>query len=266
MLTLLFNINASTAESTLSIMRSRLFREAGRVFDYGRSYVNWTTDQQADINEAVESAVRMVLFPDGGHAWSWLRPTTTLVLTAGTDTYTLPGNFGGFVGDTFAHEAYPPFLVSVVPEARVRRMQPLGLTGYPEYAGIRPLAGTGSASVQRWEVVFYPAPDAAYTLSYSYRILASAVTGVLDELPGGVALAELYLQAVRAACETIRLDQAGPETAKFLVMLALAIQADQKAHDPEFYGYNGDGSVRVSTRPRLLSGGVPTIILEGVPI
>jgi hypothetical protein len=78
------------AESSLSVTRDDLRQEAGHSLGYARS--GWDTEQTADIDAMVKTALRWFYYPPPlpgmkPHQWRFLRPTSTISVfgnTAGT--------------------------------------------------------------------------------------------------------------------------------------------------------------------------------------
>lgn len=267
LLTLLW-VSPVEAQSTLSEDFARLQSEAGRRLSYGRDASEWTDDQTADVGDVLRTAQRWIIFNDAAHTWSWLRPIKTLDLVDGTEDYTLDGDFGGLVSETIAVDS-EPFVANarVVPEYQIRRSRANSdITGPPLSVAVRPKNSTGQSSPQRWELMVWPMPDRAYTLSFQYRVLPAALTVEKSFLLGGAPMAELYVQAVRAACERFETDRPGDEYAVFLGMLKPAIEADGRAYDPDVYGYNADRPTMLGRRLRASDFSDPILLMNGVPI
>lgn len=108
-----------------------------------------------------------------------------------------------------------------------RRRQFYDTTLQPWWAAIVPKAFV-TATGQRWEIRFYPIPDAVYTLSYQYRVNPSslATTGFP---PGGQPHAETFRAAVQAETEMAIKDiHDGPHRARFRDRLAASIAQDSR--------------------------------------
>jgi hypothetical protein len=226
------------SESSLSIGFPELQIEVGYLLGYGRTPANWSVAQEALIDSIVQSGVRRVYFPpavsdgkrivEAGYEWSWLRPTTTLVIESGTADYDLPDDFSRLVGNFHYAEAeyknpITQFSVGDILASRART----STTGIPYKCAVRFKECDGTTG-SRQEVLFYPEPDGDYTLSYEYE----AYTGALsDDAPyplGGMKMGELFIESCLAVAEA-RMDQeAGIHTATFQTLLIDAIMRDKK--------------------------------------
>lgn len=123
------------AESTLSSEFTELRENIARFFGFGRLRANWTPDQARDINSVLRRGIRQFLIPPPinpnsvdpidrvGHTWSFLRPTTTILVwpaiatntgetvTGGTHSTTLNETTLTYAG---TGASPPPFHVSMV--------------------------------------------------------------------------------------------------------------------------------------------------------
>lgn len=147
-------------------------------------------------------------------------------------TYDLPDDFGSLDGPfTYApgvsQEHHP---IELVNEAEIRRMRQQGSavtpSDRPRYAAYRPKPFSGSVG-QRWEVIFYPNPNAQYTLQYRYE----AIPGVLSETNpypmGGPKHAETIIESCLAQAEQRMNDVQGVHSALFMQHLAASIDLDR---------------------------------------
>ena len=237
------------AESTLSIGFVDLKQEVGFFLGYGRTEASWSTSQAAEVDAVVQSGVRRVYYPlvtgdaniDNviiGYEWSFLRPTTTLVTAADDSDYDLPDNYGAPYGDFhYAANLYTPPVTMVSLGAILDSRSHNDTTGKPAFYAVRYKACDGSAG-QRVEVLFYPKPDAVYTLSYEYDAYSGKLT---DEKPyplGGMKLAELYIESCLAVAEQRLNDEAGLHTQAYQLLLLDAIVRDKKKEQKN-YGHMG---------------------------
>lgn len=156
--------------------------------------------------------------------------------------YDLPDNFGAMESPlTYAmNEAQWP--LQEVSEAQIRIKRQSGANnGRPQYFAVRPKTTDGTVG-QRFEIMFWPTPDAVYNFSYRYMILASTLSSGFPYPYGGAALAECVMASCLAAAEAMELDiPQGPNYAKFMGLLAAGVNHDLRM-GPKFLGYNGDGS------------------------
>ncbi len=243
------------SESTLSLKKSDLMARVGAYLGWGRGAdfgdEAWTDEEQFYLTDFVGSACRRVYQAAVGgktYDWSWLRPTSTLTLSQGSNVILLPDDFGGMEGvltlvPTTGVYLYPIKLsndqqvldrLSAVPTA----------TGRPLMAAVRPRKGTGQDIGQRYELIFFPTADQDYQFRVSYYVLPDALTDDHPYALGGAGLAEVYLEGALAIAEQ-RLDNK-PEDAPdavhqkaFVKLLAAAIDQDRR-NKPQTLGRNRD--------------------------
>lgn len=160
-------------------------------------------------------------------------------------TYDLESTFGGaFDGPlTFAAGStiiYRP--IPVVSHKQVRdERQSFLTTGTPTMAAVHPktfVATTG----QRWQITFYPTPDAVYQLSARSKVSPSMLDATNKYPLGGSEIAELILTSCLAIAEQRYRDEQGVHRQEFPLLLAAAIANDADAFSPNTLGYNADRS------------------------
>lgn len=157
------------------------------------------------------------------------------------EDYDLPNNFGGIMGSVSfsANQAYHE--IPIIGENRIREMRQVYTTSYiPQWAAVRAMSATGTTG-QRWEMLFFPAPDAAYTLSYRYSVLQDALSVTYPYPLGGMYHAETILQSCLAVAEQKLYDERGIEYQKWMELLMASVQMDA-GKTQEYFGYNGDTS------------------------
>jgi hypothetical protein len=226
------------SESTLSVGVVELRQEVGRFLGYGSVAINWSVSQLAEITRYVNSGVRRVYYPpavqvggqvvEAGYEWSWLRPVKTLSIVAADGDYDLPDDFGRLIGViNFAAASYldPISIISVSKLLSMRAES--DLSGTPKVAAIRYKTSTGSTG-QRQEVLFYPEPDAALTLSYEYEAYSGALSDYYPYPLGGMQLAELYIESCLAVAESRVNEEIGNHSSQFNSLIVDAIARDRK--------------------------------------
>lgn len=125
--------------------------------------------------------------------------------------------------------ALDKFLIPIIPEVQMRAMFAANpITGPPKFVAIRPKLLEPGVEGQRFEVLFYPVPDQAYTLEYRYnRIWVKLST--TNKYPAGAAYhGELILQSCLRMVEQRIHNKRGPHHELFLEMLAASQQIDAK--------------------------------------
>lgn len=233
------------AESSLSIGLSELQGEVGGYLGCGRDSTSWSTDQASLIDSIIQSGIRRVYYPpalDGkerGHEWSFLRPTTTLTLVAGTDDYDLPDDLGRLVGDLhYAPDKYRSSVKEVAVGDLLDMRSSGSAAGTPRYAATRYKSVDGAAG-QRQEILLYPSPDKAYALSYEYEAYNGKLTPAAPYPLGGMQYAELYTASCLAVAERRVNDEVGAHNDDYLRLLADVISRDRK-HGAKNFGQMGD--------------------------
>jgi hypothetical protein len=257
------------AESSLSIDYSELTQEVAYFLGYGRT-TSLDTDQKADVDSCIKSGLSQFYNPpkispqQPRHKWSFLYPVATLDTVSGTAEYTMPDDFAG-IGQPFTFEpnktCNPVTLTSI---NQIHKHQQLSeAKGTPALAAVVPVKGTGSSG-QRWKVIFYPTPDKAYTLTYTYYVLLDMLTDLSPYPYGGAQHRETILESCLSIAES-RIDDGvtGKEHYnRFISCLSASIAQDREVNSPEWLGYAADGSVdlnkdrRLHTRPIIRYNGV----------
>lgn len=167
--------------------------------------------------------------------------------------YDLPDDFGQLVGCLTYEPNIHRAAILQVGEGMIRELRQgsSGRSGYPARCATRPKAVTASLTAgQRWEILFDPAPDAAYVLTYRYTVLASKLTSTNAYAYGGAAHAEAILASCLAVAED-RYDDIknGPKYQEFVERLAASIAFDTRSR-PQHLGYNADHSDGEEYLPR----------------
>lgn len=237
------------AESSLSLGYAEFLAEIGYAAGFGRDSVKWSAEQASLVARILDDGIRQFYFPPAlpgetvPHRWTWLMPTFTIQTTANDYDQDLPDDFAGLEGDlTFAPgEGWRP--VRVVGEARIRELRETdgaAVSGRPQYAAVRPKTADG-ATGQRWEIVFWPTPDATYNLTGRKHALYSKLSAANPYPLGGAAHAQAALKSCLAAYE-IKVEKIkGPCWGDFLDALRSSVFQD-RAQQPTILGYNRDAS------------------------
>lgn len=200
---------------------------------YGTDSTLWTSDQRSelddDVNETYGWCLRPPTIPGEGltHKWSWTEQTTTLVTVADDFDYTLPLSFGSMVGEYL----YWGVGVSYAPVYRTNdsaiehKRQSSTTTGRPQCFAIRWKAQNRGVQ-QRQEIIFWPTPDAVYTLTYKYHILAGRL-GKRNPFPlGGPRMGQLMREGCKAIGENKKNGRKGDQWDTFMTMLRSEIDLD----------------------------------------
>jgi len=234
------------AEPGLSLAKTDLDALIGFSLGYGRTSGNWGTSEQADIDDARDMG--LARFYDE-HDWFFMSPTTTLDTTADDYDQDLPDGFGWLV-ETFYYAAdigYSPLVVTSPGEIR-RRIAASSSSGVMTHCAINPKSTTGSSG-QRWEVLFYPPPDDAYTLTYRYRMNRDALSTSYPYPAGGTCYRNAILYACLAAGDSLIKNQVGQNEEMYQVFLSQCRRMNAR-QSPINLGYNGDPGFEDDVLPR----------------
>jgi hypothetical protein len=165
---------------------------------------------------------------------------------ASNGDYRLPDDFGGLEGKlTYEpNEGYYP--ITVTSEMAIRnlrqRVYSTGNTsGRPYSAAVRPLITDGTDG-QRFEIMLWPAVNAAYTLSYRYRVLMNLLDATNKYPYGGMVHGETIIESCLSIAEQRSDDEIGLHYQKFMERLAASVGFDSKGTRPDNLGYNSDNS------------------------
>lgn len=235
------------AESTLSIAYDDLMKAVGLYLGYGGDSDDWTVSQKAEIDLYVQAGVRQFYYPPAvegvppGHSWTFLFPTTTLVTVADESAVNLPAALGRITGDfNFAPELYRHSIV-LVSEARLSAMMAAtDDSSIPRFATVRDKAADGFEG-QRKEVVFWPVPNAIFTLTYRYEAYQGKLEDSFQYPLGGMKHAELVTESCLAIAEQRANDEKGIHWDAFSRLLVAGVAYDNK-NGARFYGQMGDGN------------------------
>jgi hypothetical protein len=262
-----------TTESTLSITRSALQLAVADFANVAKNYALPTdTADLARVNRAIDSGLRNVYWPAlvlgeaSAHEWSWMRPVRTFTTSADYWSYQLWADLGGIEGElTFAAgQSYR--VIHIRGENYVRQLQQTNAgSGIPRYAAVR--GYDSGLSGQRYELILWPTPDAAYDLTARININPDALASDNDYALGGPALAETILQSCRAAADRIFNDNVGAEHALFIERLKSSISLDRRMLAPERLGFAYDPAVvREQFYPWPESYALPGFTVNGVTV
>jgi hypothetical protein len=221
-------------ESTLSISYSDLMEEVGNFLGYKPDSANWSDSERAEVDRYIQAGVRQFYYPpavqgvEAGYSWSFLSPEATIVTVADTGTQDLPDDLARVLGDFYFDDQQHRNSVIQVSEGRIQACTQRSTdTGAPMYCTVRhkeQVAGTG----QRMEVVWYPTPDAVYTLHYEYEAYSGKLSDSNPYPLGGMRHSELVLESCLAAAEQRGNDEIGNHTSIFRSMLSSSVAFDRR--------------------------------------
>lgn len=185
--------------------------------------------------------------------------TVSYTITDGIQA--LPTSFGGIEGDMTLASGSGYMPVRQVGEDRIREMflNTAIQTGVPAYFAIRPwrdpnmdrIGNQGNiGQYTRYEVIFFPRPDATYCLSYRYLFI---FPGLADLLATGTATNELYLpgmayhsETILASCLAVAEEYAdspnGKHKENYRNRIAASVALDRRSSGASYLGTNDDRS------------------------
>ena len=242
-------------ESTLSLAITDLQAKVGNFAGWGRGAAfgdpAWTSYQQAQIDDAVQSGLRRFYFPaplegrQESYCWTFLRPTVTLAFAAGASTVPLPDDFGGVEGSISLQSVsgmmWGPIPVYNPGEVDQKYAVFPTMSGRPRMASVQWNKGTTQTTGQRAQLYLWPLADTQYSLRLQYYVLPDYLSGTAPYALGGMLHAETILESCLAVLEE-RLDDASTVHAQaFQTRLAASVSADRRS-SAQTLGYNGDRS------------------------
>lgn len=218
---------------SLQITYDEIAREVWRFLGYGRTPDSTKTNETTDVGDVVKAGQRLFYWPNIGeqrYSWSFLRQRSTVTTASGTATYTLASNFEGLLEGFSYSSGAGRRRVSRVSEEELLALQGKNSqSGAPEYCALRAVQPEEGDSML-WEVVFYPTPDAVYTLAYRYSVCPPELSELNQYHLGGAAHSECVLAACLAAAEKTMLPEHGEgvHAARFQQLLQASVKIDQE--------------------------------------
>jgi hypothetical protein len=185
--------------------------------------------------------------------------TVSYVITDGIQT--LPTSFGGIEGDITLSSGSGYMPVRQVGEDQIREMFLNGAiqTGVPAFFCVRPWRdpqfdrGTSApvgASYTRYEMVFFPRPDATYNMSFRYLYVFPGVADIDALTPANTDLVmpglAYHHEAILASCLAVAEEYADSPNGKyreyFQERLLASASLDRKVAGDQYFGQNIDRS------------------------
>jgi hypothetical protein len=266
-------------ESSLADTYRDVIGSIGAEAGWGRGPDNgdeeWDATKFTTLKLVMKSGLRQFYKPPPdqsgvSHQWSFLSPRTLLTLPSGSRELLLPFDFGGVEGplNLVTTSGGSPGQIRVTGGVRARYATHPSATGRPCYAEIEPLRHVDKGKGQRWQMVFYPEPNAEFTIELNYSIIGEMLTGELPYAYGGADHSETILASCLAIWENRQddIDQ-GPRYKFWRERLAASISFDRLKRSQNL-GYNGDRSdARYEGRSnRSGRGWGATFLYNGVPL
>jgi len=179
--------------------------------------------------------------------------------------YDLPDDFGALNGGFYyPDDVYYPSIL-IVPYTLIYEYRQVDSSdGYPKYAAIRPKTTDGTDG-QRFQALFWPRPNSAWNLIYSYSVLPNKLSESYPYPYGGMAHTETILSAMLATVEQMGDNVEGVHYNTFVRNLTASIKVDQNLC-PDHFGYVGDQSNNKSMFSKYFRRNNVTITYEGESI
>jgi len=206
-----------------------------------KTYDELTADQLAQVYECLDDGYNEFLI---AHNWTFTRKYATLATVADQATNDLPSDFASLCDKKKAFRydsdnSYSPVVMTSV--GHIEQMKTGNdITGRPMFGALRYKDGFTGAALQVYQVLWYPVPDAAYTLAYHYNIVLPTQIRTATPYPIGTQIhGRTILEFCLAAAERILDDTAQIHAQKAQEFLAVSIQNDAK-NAPATLGRNAD--------------------------
>lgn len=176
-------------------------------------------------------------------AWTEATETAASYTLRHDGNYDLPDDFGGVEGDLVQAEGSNRSDIRIIGEGKIRSLR-AGTTSRtdPQFAALRPKKQTTTTNGQRFEIMFFPVPAVARTLSYKMLVLPEALTALVTHPYGGAMHGDTILASCLAVAESQEDEKRGVKWQEFLERLAASVQIDKKMTSANFFGYNRDNS------------------------
>jgi len=226
------------ADSTLALTRTELRIEIADLLGYSRTAGNWSVEEGNIIDRCLNEGTSRFY---GEKTWNWLRVKTTILTVAADYDQDLPDNFLELIGDTFEYAAnigYAP-VQRTSPERIYELLSQSSGSGTMQWFAIEAKTQTGATGT-RYQVIWYPPPSTAYTMTYRYRLDRDALSASYPYPAGGVASRNAILEACLAAAEA-KLDRIGLHEQRYRMFLEQALRADA-ANSPPYIGQAVQGA------------------------
>lgn len=239
---------------SLQLTYEQIRDHLGDHMGWGTSYADWSSfdDEVKRAERIIASGVRR--FYNGSlkgetHTWSFLTPVDSLQMKAGEAVYDLPEGFVS-IDRPFTFQDGSGQAVRLEPRAEgaleeLRSNE--DIEGRPEYYAIRSKPSS-SGSGTKYEVLFYPKPDLAYSLSYRYRLIPPKLDENNDLHLGGAQHSETLLEAVLSSADSLIEDVERHHQPRFEELMANSIAIDravEKGGDDDIWDVDISPSIRV---------------------
>lgn len=160
-------------------------------------------------------------------------------------TYDMPEGFdGSFDGDihykTDQNNLWAPIKVTSATVLRAKK-QTYRENDRPLYASTQPKSLDATVG-QRWQITFWPSPNAEWTLYGRYKLRPQPIDGTNEYPHGGTAMSEVYLESCLAVAEKRFVEDTKIHQEEYSRLIKQAIDNDADSFSADYLGYNRDRS------------------------
>jgi len=221
---------------------------AETIMGYDRDPDGLSESEREQIDDSIRAGYVDFLYPENGHPWGFLRPSTTLELDSDVEDYNTPPEFGGVDGHKMYFDADDGSLTEVdnVSVNRILRQRSSSLsnTGRTRVFAVDNMPATGQGP-QKSQVMVWPKPDGAYTLHYT-MIVKPLMLSLENPSPWGSEEFGECLKSCVVAAAALKFEpsEAAGYTNDKMRRLAAAVAVDKRRNRGRSLGYNGDDSDR----------------------
>lgn len=184
------------------------------------------------------------------HIWSWLIKEGTLTLESGKEEYLLPEDFDALSG-SFIYTSQNGVCGQISKVSRNKVMlnrSDNNFSGWPVMCYIHPET-IDTVVDQKKKVVFWPIPNSAYTINYSYVCIPPKPMNSTDVFIGNYSTDEVLLQMCLAMAEQSSDEELGTQTKLANEQLQSLIMSDSK-DSPNTVGHVRDGNISTGVNLR----------------
>jgi hypothetical protein len=191
------------------------------------------------------------------HVWSFLKKQSTIVTQSGTWKYALPTDYRELVGSIEYEESSMYNTIEQRPLSALRNMRALGqVSAGPSWCSVAWGRYSPSTGQQR-ELCFYPTPDQAYRLKYTYVFDPPKPTNDTDVFVGGPVESEVVLQCALAVAEFQEDNTLGTQNQRATALIERLMRKDEQ-QSPDSVGIVSDRGLHVISPYALRHLWVPT--------
>jgi len=238
------------------------------IADSALIYTHPTTDVQSIIRIHARTSNTACDLEDAVTEDEFSSTTASYVITDGIQA--LPTSFGGIEGDVTLEAASGYMPIRQVSDQQIREMflNTAIQTGVPAYFCVRPWRNPGMDRIgnkgeigmyTRYEMVFFPRPDATYKMSFRYLYIFPGVADLVatgnattDCHPPGIAY---HHETILASCLAVAEEYADSPNGKyreyFKNRVAASVAMDRKMSGSAFIGENSDRSDTLKSTGRV---------------